>query len=523
MPGSVPVPALLSPPASSDPSWLVRGLGLVFLARALERLTQTAADPDLWGYLAFGRLFWQSGRFPYEDVFAYLPTLDPWVYHEWLTGVLFYPLYMNLGGAGLQVLKYLLGLATLALIYATARRRGATPLAAILALFLVQGFLALGYSPVRAQVFTYLFFPLTLYLLETARLSGRFCRLWLLLPLQALWANLHGGFLAGLGMVALYSLGEALSRRPFLPYLGIFFLSGLATLINPYGLKYWHYLTAAVSLPRSDISEWISLWRAYKMGLFLQECFLYLAVVVLSSLFLAWVRWRELTPLLIFGLTVYLGLGHLRHQVFTYLVLGVYLPTAITSFIEVWRGDPRWTRLWQPYLKGAGVLLGILFFSFYTYKTLAAGPFRLNLPPVPQSGAKSQIYYPLGAVKYLKDNYLKGNLLTEFNWGEYLIWVLFPDCRVSLDGRYETVYPEVVCREYFDFMKGRDNWREFLAKYPPDLILLDSRSRICSLIRQDKSWQQVYADEGAALFVPAKDQAAAPGFKRAASPASGGP
>lgn len=60
-----------------------------------------AADPDFWGYLAFGRLFLQSKSFPYRDVFSYIPNL-PWVYHEWLTEVIFYPLYQTLGSAGLR-------------------------------------------------------------------------------------------------------------------------------------------------------------------------------------------------------------------------------------------------------------------------------------------------------------------------------------------------------------------------------------------------------------------------------------
>lgn len=502
---------------------LVGILALVFLVRALERLTTTTADPDLWGYLAFGRLFWQTGRFPYQDVFAYLPTLNPWVYHEWLTGVLFYPLYQSLGGAGLQGFKYLMALTTLWIIYATARRRGASPLAAIIALFLVQGFLALGYSPVRAQVFTYTFFPLALYLLETARLTGRFGRLLWLVPLQILWANLHGGFLAGLGLVALYGLGEALSRRRFLPYFGVFLLSGLATLINPYGLKYWSYLVAAVSLPRTDITEWISLWRAYQLGLFLQEWFLYVVVLIVGFFFLAWSRWRELTGLLVLALTGYLGLRHMRHQVFAYMVLGVYLATGLSAFIQVLRRDPRLGFLAHPYLKTAGVLLAAFLVGLHSYQTLAQGPFSLGLPPLPRGPARFLMYYPLGAVSYIQEHRLTGRLLTEFDWGEYLIWTLYPHCRVSLDGRYETVYPEAVCREYFDFMNGREHWQGFLAKYPPDLILLDSRTKICSLLRQEQGWRLVYEDAGAALFVRAEVQAGVEAGKAApSSEASGG-
>jgi len=206
---------------------------LLLITVSLYCLSTTTADPDLWGYLAFGRLFWGQGQFPYLDIFAYVPTLKPWVYHEWLTGVLFYPLYRILGAPGLQVLKYAFGLGTAGVIYLTARRRGADSLPTALILFFALLAMSVGYSAVRAQVFTYFFFALFLYLLESARLSGNWRRLWLLVPIQIVWCNLHGGFLAGLGLIFLYALGEALSRRPFRPYLGWFLLAGLAKLINP--------------------------------------------------------------------------------------------------------------------------------------------------------------------------------------------------------------------------------------------------------------------------------------------------
>ena len=41
----------------------------------LYSLFGTAADLDLWGYMAFGRLFWETGGFPHHDTSAYVPTL----------------------------------------------------------------------------------------------------------------------------------------------------------------------------------------------------------------------------------------------------------------------------------------------------------------------------------------------------------------------------------------------------------------------------------------------------------------
>jgi hypothetical protein len=477
------------------------GVAILVLAMCLERLTNSTADPDLWGYLAFGRLYWNSGQFPFQDVFAYLPTLPRWVYHEWLSGVLFYPLFQAAGPVGLQLLKYGFGLATLGLVYLTARRRGADSMASLIFLLVIQGFLTSGYSPVRAQVFTFAFFALSLYLVETARLTGRWWRLLWLVPLQIFWANLHGGFLAGLGLVGLYALGEALSRRPFLPFVLIFLASGLATLINPYGGEYWHYLLRAVSMPRPYITEWASVFQNLRTGVSPGQT-IYFFLVVFFSLYLAWrTRWRELTPILALGLTVYLGMMHQRHQIFFFLLGGAYLPARLSGFLEKMKSDSHVIAVCRYLGWKTPMAVGVLLVVLSTFKIVHHSPLTLYLPSLPEQITQSKIYYPVGAVEHIRKNHLSGNLLTEFDWGEYLIWTLYPQCRVSLDGRYETVYEEKVCDAYFNFIKGKAGWRNFLQQYPPELVLVKSQTRIYSLMHAEPGWREAYHDSGSALFL----------------------
>ncbi|MGA7579092.1 MAG: hypothetical protein ACLQUW_14120 [Desulfobaccales bacterium] len=477
------------------------GLAVILLFAALARLANTKADPDLWGYLAFGRLFWTSGHFPYQDLFSFTPTLSRWVYHEWLTGVVFYPIYRAFGFAGLQLLKIGLGLVTLGLVYLTARRLRADVPATIIGLFISLGFLTMGYSPVRAQEFTYAFYALTLYLLETARQTGRWRVLWLLAPLQILWCNLHGGFVAGLGLVSLYALGEALSSRPFWPYAGILLISVLATLLNPYGWEYWQYVIHAVVMPRPQITEWASVLEAYRAGTD-QGRLLYLISVVGIFGFLAWwARWRDLTAILVVGITLYLGIRHTRHLVFFLLLTGAYLPVMLTRFLEKITSDPKLISAGKRLGWKAPAIAGLVIITSFGIKIGRCHPLSLEIPPLPEKASVADIYYPVGAVEYIKSQRLKGNLLTEFDWGEYLIWILSPQCKVALDGRYETVYPEEVTDQYFDFIDGRKNWREFLQKYPPEMVLIKSQGKAYGLIHADQQWRQVYFDRGCALFV----------------------
>jgi hypothetical protein len=484
---------------------------LLMVIAALFYLGHTKADPDLWGYLAFGRLFWTQGRFPYFDVFAYVPTLKPWVYHEWLTGVLFYPIYQTLGDTGLQILKYALGLATVGVTYYTARRRGADPLPTALILFIALGGLSMGYSPVRAQVFTYLFFAIFLYLLESARLSGNRRWLWVLVPIQIVWCNLHGGFLAGLGLILLYAVGEALSRRPFRAYLGWFLLAGLATLVNPYGLKYWIYLVRAVTMPRPEITEWLSLYGGYKQGILASTDFFYfLILIVVAVLLVMWNRWREITPALVTLLTLYLGVRHSRHLVFFALTFGAFMPVLLTAFFREFKTRPEII----PWIQRLGgkipALVVILLIFIYAYRLVSRNPLNLKFPSEPNPAAKFEIYYPVGAINYLQQRRLSGKLLVYFNWGEYCLWKLYPQCHVAIDGRYETVYPQSLNQEYFDFLNARKNWRNFLEHYPPDMILIELRSKLYSLLSRNPEWRQVYADPGCALFQRQEEVAARP-------------
>jgi hypothetical protein len=476
-------------------------LFLLIVTQTLCFLGSTIADPDLWGYLAFGRLFWGQGHFPYLDVFAYVPTLKPWVYHEWLTGVLFYPLYQTLGGTGLQVLKYAFALATVGLIYLTARRRGADLLPTGLILFCCISAMSVGYSPVRAQVFTYFFFAFFLYLLETARLSGNWRWLWLLVPIQVVWCNLHGGFLAGLGLILLYAVGEALCRRPFLHYLLWFCLAGLATLINPYGFKYWTYLFHAVTMPRPDISEWISILASYQHGLVSGQGLFYLLALVCVGVLLAWrARWREVTPSLVCLLTLYLAVRQYRHLVFFALTFGAYLPLLLTDYFRELQNWPRLMTLNHRLGSKIPTLIIILLISLLSYRFASRNPFTLQLPTEPKLGIQYEMYYPLGAIGYIEQRHLSGKLLVFFDWGEYCLWRLYPQCRVAIDGRYETVYADDLTKKYFSFLWVQGDWREFLEEYPPDMILIEPRSRLYTRLSNDSRWCQVYADLGCALF-----------------------
>jgi hypothetical protein len=114
----------------------------------------------------------------------------------------FYLIHDVRGEPGLMFQKGLIGLGVITAILMTTWLSDAPYLPTLLLLGVAMPTLGYGFMP-RAQIFTYLFFSIWIYLLEGHRLRGGGWRLVIISCTAPLWANLHGGFLAGFGPLAL--------------------------------------------------------------------------------------------------------------------------------------------------------------------------------------------------------------------------------------------------------------------------------------------------------------------------------
>lgn len=470
-------------------------LGIASYLLFVALFSNPVADYDLWGYLAFGRTFFERGRIPFQDIFSYAPTKPLWIYHEWLTGVFFYSIYKYTGAAGLQLLRYVIILLTIYLMYLTAGKRSDNPLWSIIAILPATLLISFGYVPVRAQIFTYLFFILTLFILENVRTGSKPSLLWWLLPIQIVWCNLHGGFISGIGLIFLYALGEGIYNPKIFPFIRIGLAALLSTLINPYGIHYWQYIFHSVLMPRPDIGEWTSVVNALKSGIYQIPTYIYLVTSLVCFLFLLLGRKNDKTSVLVLVTTFYLGFAHIRHSVFFGLALGSYLPIILQRLWETF--TEKWSlianRAWLP--QAFLVVLMVAFYLFMNPHLLlrhASPSFLLSTP--------SQ-YYPIGACKWMINNSIKGNILPQFEWGEFLIWIFYPDCRVGMDGRYETVYQETFSKKYFDFLNGTSRGKDFLNEYSHDIVLIKANTKTDIQLRNNQTWQLAFIDSESALFL----------------------
>ena len=116
----------------------------------------------------------------------------------------------------------------------------------------------------RPQSFTFALLAVLIYLL-TADAYRRAGRLWLAVPLLALWANLHGGFIMGIAALGTYAavsgLQDVMAGRGYDRAIRLAAITGaatLATLATPYGFGTWETVGHALRNPytRTVIVEW---------------------------------------------------------------------------------------------------------------------------------------------------------------------------------------------------------------------------------------------------------------------------
>ena len=158
-------------------------------------------DPDLYGYLAYGRLFVEQGRIAVEDPFAYTSTGSTWVAFEWLAQLALWIAYDTAGPLGLIGLKCLLGGIAVYFVYDAVRLVSGRDFHWLpVFCFAVANFSR--YFVFRPQLFTFAFFALFVAVL-LRHLMRRRAPLWALPIVMLVWANSHGGFVAGLGAIGL--------------------------------------------------------------------------------------------------------------------------------------------------------------------------------------------------------------------------------------------------------------------------------------------------------------------------------
>jgi hypothetical protein len=203
-------------------------------------------------------------------------------------------------------------------------------------------------------------------------------------------------------------------------------LSVLATLVNPYGWGLWRFLWETVGIGRADIGEWGPI-----TGVSPGVLTLWLTAVLLA----VWTAIRTGKARRWDYLFLVAVLGFLSFRVSR---LDAFFGLAVVMLLQprLLRGTDKTVSTVARHRGIVGSAALPLLVAILTPLILAASRRPLSCLEMDRVS-----FLPEGsAVAFARTNQLRGRMLTFFDWGEYAIWHLSPDIRVSIDGRRETVY-----------------------------------------------------------------------------------
>jgi hypothetical protein len=143
------------------------------------------------------------------------------------------------------------------------------------------------------------------------------------------------------------------------------------------------------------------------------------------------------------------------------------------------------------------VMRNIINFTLIGLLVLAAGikTYQVNLPTLVDEYKKEM--FPAGAVAWMKQVGLSGNLFNEYDWGGYLIYTL-PESKVFVDGRTD-LYGDAILDDYLFIMGAKDGWEALLKSYQVDFLLIRSDSSLAKFA-EIAGWQALYTDSTSVLF-----------------------
>lgn len=468
----------------------------ILFAGVLIMSLRPVADPDFWWHLRAGQWMVENRLILHQDIFSFTKAGQAWIAHEWLSEWLMYGLY-RLGGLPLLILFFAsLITVTFALLYL--RSEGKPYLAGFA---LVLGFLAT--APVlgaRPQMFTFFLSSLYWYLLEGYRREGRLR--WLIpIPfLMLLWVNLHGGYAMGVLLTGAFGLEAALERwnkrennlldtHHQAIHLGIaLLLATAAVAANPNGLRMYRYPFETLGSP--TMQAYIQEWFSPDFHLAHWQPLAVLLIVLLFAALLAHPR-VSLANAALLAFFCYATLRSGRHVQFFVLaavpvlsaagenVLGKYLPAPPTETSPRLRWKAR--RL---------ALTGLLLLAVL----------GRSLSVFHQQSESEAEKFPAHALAWIKANHPPQNLYNTYDWGGYLLWNLYPEYRVFIDGRAD-LYGDAFIEEFLSVYRGEEGWQARLQHYGVNTVLIQPAASLAKALQQSTEWVKVYEDELAVIFV----------------------
>jgi hypothetical protein len=444
---------------------------------------------DIWWQLKTGEIIYATGQIPKKEIFSYTRPGEIWTNHEWLSQLIFYLSYKRSGLFGIIILKMAV-LFTSFIIISKRNRLLLNGYSNVFSMILIIMISHVSWLS-RPVIFSFLFIPLTLYLLDLYLLRDM-QKIWLIPFVMLIWVNLHGSYIIGLLLILLYTFNAIFYDRGNGVYLTkIFAASLITTLVNPntYKILLYPLQYATFSVHSKYIVEWQSptfhTFSAFEGAL------------LLSLLVLAFSKSVSPLDLILILLFTHLGLFAFRNTALYALVavpiISKYTQPLAQNLIELIKIPQQSLENFTISFSMAFLILGA---GLFGYTSLIDSPLAEGGSVIDRN------LIPIEATEYLLENQeslSQYNMFNNYGWGGYLIWRLYPTYKVFIDGRAD-VYGNFI-EEYQMVKTLNPEAPRILEKYNVSLVVIKKGGPLDVYLKEKQNWKELYSDHISVIYL----------------------
>jgi tetratricopeptide (TPR) repeat protein len=489
-------------------------LWLSLTAVAITLSIQNIRSFDYWWALRAGQLITDTRSVPLVDPFSYTADGARWIDIHWLHQLGLFVTYYLGGHTAVVVAKAVFVVATMLTMAAVGYRRE-RPIVTVVALALML-LVMCDRIMARPELPSFLFLACVLTLLDRFSRTGD-RSVYAIIGIQLLWANVHGLFAVGIAVCGIYTAAELL--RPWIgsekkirfdrvvPLTIVTVLSMAASFVNPNFADGALYPIHQLGMIASDdgagaFGSMIAELRPLFDPTVDAPPLVLALVIAIGSLSLAamLLNWRrvEASDVLLWNAFVYLTLSAQRNRALLGIVGAAVLMRNAQSLLDRHPLSPR-------VQAALATLVSLSLFGLAG--DVYVGNFYERLGAIRETGFGIQsLHYPVGATEWIARERPPGPIAHRMFDGGYLIWRLYPDYSVMLDGRLEVYGDEKFARlqdwssENFSLLDEQYRFGTVLIHYS----MVESGGIIARLHRAD-DWELTYADDVAMVFVRIPD------------------
>ncbi|MBL7765345.1 MAG: hypothetical protein JNJ58_04585 [Chitinophagaceae bacterium] len=472
------------------PLWLSYALVIVCSIKSLR-------EPDLWWQIRTGEWILDHGQVPTRDIFSMTMYGQEWINIKWGFEVLAALISRHLGPENIFILQIICSVLILFFLRKilqlfNIQSRGVFFVSTVLLLFGIE-YRIIG----RPEMFSHLFTVVFVYLLlRNHQKETKW--IWLIIPLQILWTNMHEAYGIGIVLMGIVLFAEWFRswkyslKKPWTLSL-ITILASACLAINPRGIL---LLTRPLNI-FSQVQE--NTYTTELSGIFSSDFWQYqsvLFVAMLLAIILYLIQWvkskRQLPFPLFYGLLLLafaiLAMMAYRNLIFFFLLC---FPALAWILNQTKLREDRWS--------GLLILIGITFYGIIvsgTWYRITKSRDRFGLEVLSTNN-------PAGASDYILSKGLQSKkCFSDYLSSSYLLWRLQPNFKTYIDLRDLDVFPTHFFDHYLHVVNEPDSFHVLDLKENYDYVVLyrNATPRLHAYLYTDTIYACTFADPVAVVY-----------------------